>query len=214
MFVERFLNKKAVVIVITLLVLVSILSYLTVMVSTRRIIPPITTFPTPSPFPVGDRRREEQPRVSSLQKTRIGQPTGNLEIIAGFEKKETLPDGSTKYSFTGIVSIRPNEVVAKNGIAVFERVVTPEKSTEKGYARISEYTQKHGQPERVIKGSLFYGDFGSTYIYASNGLSFIGNPFTNEIFEFHIYPPTIPDEYVRQYGQDINPRQEPVNEGP
>lgn len=117
-------------------------------------------------------------KISALQKTEIGKAFNENQARSSndFINAKSLGGNKVNYSFHSPISVRPNEIRTNNGIAVFERSLTPEKSNEAGYAKISEYKKKYGEPERVIKGSRFYDWIAETYIYAHKGFAFIGNP--------------------------------------
>jgi len=142
--------------------------------------------------------------ISPLQKTTISE-TGKQEVekLPGISQPQILPDGSIKYELPADVPQRPNEIITKNNIVVFERIDIPEDPNKNGYITISDYISKYGQPEKSTTGSKFFGPFASTYIYNSKGFAFIGNLNTNEIFEIQVFSPTSVDNYIKTYGQDI-----------
>lgn len=157
-----------------------------------------TVRPTPTEAPAPARK------ISPLQKTIIGRTTNKeVENFPGLIGKETFPSGETQYSFSSLLISRPNQVVTKGNLAVFERIIVPEKPTETGYAKISQMTKPFGNPEKIIQGSAYYGPFTSIYIYTNKGFAFIANPNTDEVYELHIFSPMNPDEYRRLFGKDI-----------
>lgn len=154
-------------------------------------------------------------QVSPLQKVAVGTTTEDkIKQLPNFEKAVPLPSGNTEYQFTSPIVIRPNTVVAQTGIAVFERELTPQTPNATGYATISQYKAQFGQPEKDAQGSRFYDWVAHTYIYASRGFAFVGNPNTDEIFEFHFFPPTTADNYIKLYGEDINEGAQPEKLNP
>lgn len=151
--------------------------------------------------------------ITPLQKAEPGITTDNqINVLSNLIKKATLPDGSNSYTFPSEITVRPDEVVTKNGVAVFEKELIPEEHDATGYALISQYTTKYGQPEKMIQGSKFYGWFIITYIYAQKGFAFLGNPNTDEVYEIHIFQPMSTEKYMQQYGQDLNPGATPPEE--
>jgi hypothetical protein len=159
--------------------------------------------PTPTPSSSVDRLPQEQ-RISVLQKSAIGETTQKeLDAMPGLENKSTFADGSTRYAFRSALISRKNEVLVKDGKAVFERILTPESSKARGYSLISQFTKRYGEPEETITGSSFYGQLMSNFIYANKGFTLIGNPFTGEVFEIQLYVPTTVETYRQQYGEDI-----------
>lgn len=152
--------------------------------------------------------------VSPLQKTTIGKNSSEeLEKRSDLIEKKTLPNQQMQYTFTSPITIRPNEVITTaNGVSMFERIVVPEYPTQEGYATIAEFKKLLGETNNVFKGSSFYGARVETYAYPRKGITFIGNPFTNEVYEIHLYPSTTIEEYRRLYGQDINEELQKVRE--
>lgn len=147
---------------------------------------------------------QEASPVSPLHVVTIGKTT-DAEVAALPNKltSETLSDGSKKYTFTAPITTRTNDIIIKNGVAIYEKIVTPEKKADTGYQTIDQYTQQYGQPEEVIQGTELYGPYSSTYIYASKGFAFIANPNTNEVYEVKVFMPMTVEEYKVQYGSDI-----------
>ncbi len=123
-----------------------------------------------------------------------------IEDRSGLLKKEQLSDGTTQYTYTSPNPERPNIIIARDEQDIlFERAV----SLPDYPVKISEYTQPYGQPERIIRGSLFYGSSAETYIYAQRGFAFIANPETTLVLEQHLFSPVSVNEYIKKYGDDI-----------
>lgn len=164
-----------------------------------------------SPAPETD----DSNRVSTLQKTTIGQTTKegasqNRKVI----KQEALGGNRTRLVFESTNPIKPDEVIIENGVVVFERINTPEKITDSGYSLITDFTAKYGEAEKVYKGHRLYGEFEYTYAFPSKGFSIVANPFTKEVFEIQVYAPTTVEGYFSKYGSDIEekPTKEAVPE--
>lgn len=159
--------------------------------------------PTPTPLIAQGGLSTEQ-KIAPTQKSIIEKSTvEEIENIVSVENKSTLPNGSIRYTFTSPLMLRKNEVIVQNNRVIFERILVPESSNDPGYVTISEYKGQYDQPQRVITGSHFYGHHVETYIYADKGFTLIGNPFTDEVFEIHVYIPTTVENYIEQYGEDI-----------
>lgn len=171
---------------------------------------------TPSPtqtqiFPTASTIQTEN--ISALQKTLPGQTKlGEVEKLPGLLKKETIEGNQTKYSFQSPLELRPEEIITLNGIVVFEQVLTPEDPLESGYATMSEYVQKYGEPEEKITGSKFYGWNIVTYVYAKNGFAIIGNVYTDEAYEITVFQPTSLENYLNRWGKDLDPNAKPLEE--
>lgn len=118
-------------------------------------------------------------------------------------KKEELTNGIVKYTIDSSIPLRPNIIIVQGEDQgqIFERSVIPENGEK---VTITEYTKLWGNPERIVKGSLFYGQDAQVYIYGSMGFAFIANPQIDKVFEIHTFGPMSADEYIRQYGEDIN----------
>lgn len=170
----------------------------------------------PSPTTYPSQRAITATFISPLQETEIGKPmTTEKERSIGdlVLNKKPQPDGSTKYEYGSPVAARSNSIITdKQQVVVFERVVTPEYSSEPGFAKISEYMAQFGTPDKTIQGSKFYGWYATTYIYAKLGFSFVGNSNTDEIYEFHKFTPTSVDRYVALFGEDLDSGAKPAGE--
>lgn len=196
MFPTNYFPQKKLFILIGVLFLItlSILSLLIVSITNK----PGSNVPFTTPTPIPD-------AVSTIQYTFIGDTTQEeVEKLPTIEKKEVLPDGTTRYSLKSPLISRKNEILTKDGSVIFERILVPESPSAKGYAKISEYKSRFGQPEQTIRGSRFYGELFSTLIYAKNGFTLIGNTRTDEVFEIQHFSPMSIEEYKRLYGNDID----------
>ncbi len=153
---------------------------------------------------------------SSLQKTVPGKTTvQDVErTVPRILKKDVLPGGGVQYSFQSELISRPNQIQTKNGVAVFEKELIPENPSARGYVLISTYINSLGKPEKIIKGSNFYGWSINTYVYPNKGFAFIGNPNTDEVLEIHIFKPLSVEDYVKMYGEDINQNLQLHNDDP
>ncbi|HEX8932092.1 MAG TPA: hypothetical protein VF810_02980 [Patescibacteria group bacterium] len=116
--------------------------------------------------------------------------------------KETLPDGSIQYSYSSDVANRPNIIIVKNGINVFQR--TPFTDTP-----MSQNTNFYGQPDYVAKGSQFWGPNAVTYIYLSRGISLIGDLNKDQLFEQIIFQPGTLDQFIKNDIDIIGEPQKP-----
>ncbi len=150
--------------------------------------------------------------ISPLQKFPIGAKNNHLDSVPGFKDKQTLPDGSVQYDYESPLSIRPNIIITKDDSIIYERELTPEQPSEKGYAIISDYLNRFGQPDVIVQGSHFYDWMAKTYIYARRGFAFIGNPNTDEVYEFQFFKPMSSEDYIKNYGEDLNPSSGPKPE--
>lgn len=164
----------------------------------------------PTRFPEETNDSSLNTSFSPMQKTRVGQAidTSSLEQLPDFLKKEILTETQTSYSFRSPIRVRPNEVRTDSNVVVFERIIILQEKAPTSL-KISDFENKYGQPERRLTGSRFYDELMVTYIYAQRGFAFIGNQFTDEVFELHLFKPMTPEEYIAQFGQDINTEENP-----
>jgi uncharacterized membrane protein YdfJ with MMPL/SSD domain len=122
----------------------------------------------------------------------------NLDERPGLLNKKELNNNTTEYTFTSDKPNRPDLVIAEGNAAVlFERDVARNQYP----TRVSDYTSAYGQPERIIEAPAFYGSTARTYIYAQNGIAFIANPQTQEVYEQHLFPEMTVEEYMQRYSK-------------
>lgn len=209
---ELFLKYKKVIFITVFIAIVALFFLLlNFLYKSKREIKPIPVIPIPTPITT------QPSHVHPLQRTVVGKTTDkeiseNPTIKKDILKKEVLPDGQTQYSLKSPIDlVRPNEVVTQNGVVVRERLIT---RGLHDFPRISLYKRMYGAPDKLIEGSKFYGEFMQTHIYARLGFAFLANPVTDEIHEFHVFKPTSAENYINQYGQDLDPGAKPPQEGP
>ncbi len=168
-----------------------------------------------TPITVAPTIIEPPQTVSPLQKAIIGVTTNQeLENLPAYIGKETNAAGETNYTYLSEITIRPNNVITdKNGVALFERILIPEDPEETGYATISEFKNKYGEPETVLKGSKFYSWVIETYFYGKLGMAVVGNPNTDEVYEIHRFLPMTVEKYMADFGEDLNQGSEAPEEG-
>lgn len=147
------------------------------------------------------------------QKSTIGKTTVNdIEKKYSVNHKQVLANGDLEYSFNSQIEARPDQIVFRNNVAEFERTVILSSTVTQNYLKISDQILKYGPTERIVKGSKFYGCHMDTYIYASKGFTFTANANTDEVYEIQTFLPTSVDNYLANYGQDIQKCKE-IKEG-
>lgn len=119
---------------------------------------------------------------------------GELEGISF--TKAPLPDGSTKYVYESTNPNRPNEIIVKNGIIIYQRTVVNNKY-------IYHYTNTMGAADYNFQSSRFYGDNTSTYVYLEEGTAFVADSSTTLVKEQLSFQPTNLEDFKQKYGQDI-----------
>lgn len=162
--------------------------------------PTITPYPRLTGLPSGDTQ------ISPLKRVSAGQTLTETAArsLPGYTGKKVIDDNHTIFSLKSQFVARTNEIRTTKNSVVFEREIAPDNPKDPAYAKVSDYKKKYGEPEKIIKGSKFYGEIMSTYIYARLGFAFIGNSYTDEIQEFHFFTPTTLYDYITNYGEDID----------
>ncbi|HSW47787.1 MAG TPA: hypothetical protein VLG67_01790 [Candidatus Saccharimonadales bacterium] len=123
-----------------------------------------------------------------------------LDSRPGLIKKEALQGNATKYTFNSGQADHPNIIITNsNNNIVFQSTITDPSLPIK----ISDYTESYGQPKFIFIGTKSYGSQSRIYIYAELGIAFIADPQTGNVLEQQVFNPTKVDDYVRNYGQDI-----------
>lgn len=105
----------------------------------------------------------------------------------------TLSDGSTQYSYDSDTPNRPDIIIVKNGINVFQS--TP-------MYNIPVDTSVGAPPDYIARGSQFWGDDAETYIYLSKGLADVIDTKNNQIVEEMIFEPGNLNQF-EQYDTDM-----------
>ncbi len=162
-----------------------------------------TSTPTSTPLPLPQ-------KLNVIQRGIPNVPIGNIEPQLNLVSKEASSDGSIVYNIQSGNPMRPDQLITKDGIVLFERIYIPEEPSDPGYMTLTEVEEKYGPAELVEQGSVFWGGFFKTYIYASKGYAFIANPHTKEVFEMHTFIPQSGDDYKKLYGADIKGTEQPV----
>lgn len=160
--------------------------------------PVISRSPLPTTFP--------SPLISfPQQKTIIGKTTtSDIDRIYPDMNKQTLANGDLEYTVDSRIMARPNQIIFRNNLAQFERIVITGDPNSSGFLRLSEQVNKYGPAEQVIKGSKLYGYNIETYIYANKGFVIIANTYADEVYEIQTFSPTSVEGYIKNYGGDIN----------
>jgi len=153
-----------------------------------------TATPTNSIFP------HSSNSSAQLEPGELKQDWGPVAVsdndLQGSIGRESLSDGSTKYSYTSSNPNRPDVIITKNGLIIFQRQSTFNE-------KIEDYLPFLGKPEYTILGSNFYGPDAITYIYPSRGTALVANLKTDLIFEQLTFQPVAINEFEQKYGDDI-----------
>jgi hypothetical protein len=110
--------------------------------------------------------------------------------------KTVLSDGSIKYTYPSSNANRPNELIVKDDIIIYQRVIVSKKY-------IYNYTGTLSAPEYSFHGSQFYGQDSMTYLYLQRGTAFVADANTTEVHEQLLFQPMSLDAFKQKYGTDI-----------
>ena len=151
--------------------------------------------PTPSPYAQGEKTKKEQPELAEYALV------GESEDAADFLKKEELAEGLTLYYLDSGDANRPDLLITKGQgeekRMFFSRTTVGKTRT----VRVSYYTSADGQPEKIIKGSSYYGQDKEIYLYPSLGESIITDPSTGMVLEEASFPSTTINKYLEKFGK-------------
>lgn len=143
-----------------------------------------------------------QVSTPSPQPTTPSQAVYEESIIPGKSTKgdlvkklgEPLDSQGQKLMFKSNSSERNHEATVEQDKVVFIKEIV----TLKDEKRIDDIQKELGEPEHFLYGPQSVGGF-NLYIYAENGLAYIGHPETGLLFEIWYFPPTTFDEFRTKY---------------
>lgn len=163
--------------------------------------PKTTPAPTP-PKPIIMQSPIPTNNISPLQKTVTGKTlTQEIEQKYNILNKQSLGNNKTSYTITSPLDARPDQILTQDNRVIFEKVVIVGRQNETN--KISSIMTRFGPAEKIFKGSKYYGNHLSTYIYAGKGFAIIGNDNADEIYEIQTFNPTSVESYIKEYGEDI-----------
>lgn len=159
-------------------------------------------YPTITPV-INKKSPSYEPLISKYSKTVIGYtPEKEVASYPGLIKQKKIGPNTTSFTYDSLFAFRNNEIVTKNGLVIYEKVITVNNSLV--HPKISDFLNLYGPAEKEFTGSKTYGRFEKTYIYASRGFSLVGNPSTDEVDEIQTFLPTTVDNYLKNWGKDID----------
>lgn len=152
----------------------------------------ISTIPTPTPV-----------QKINYQKAIINKTTENEFLEKNtIINKEHAAGGGIKYIIKSVDPLYPDEVIFKNGVAVFKRTST-QTMAPGGYPKIDTYKKQFGPPEEEIYGNKKFSPWISSFLYPTRGYVIIGNRVTGSIYEVQQFTPMTLSEYKQEYGNYI-----------
>ncbi len=140
-------------------------------------------------------------QISPLQKTIIGK-TSDAELKRTLTGEAT-GSGEMLYKIPTSIPLTQDQIITKDGVVVFEKINLPVNKSTPGYAKVSDFNAKFGEPEGKLQGSVSYGPFVNTYLYPSKGFAFVGNAYTDEVYELQTFTPMTVEMYKQLYGGAI-----------
>lgn len=158
-------------------------------------------FPPKTQETVSVKTNDQQP-ASLYTKTFINTSPKNLEEDPTFIKKSSLRNGNILYEFSSPDNLVHDEVITKHGTVIYEKVITVDSYAK--HPTISSYKKTYGDPQAIKRGSKTLGSFMTFFIYASKGITLLGNPFTDEVYQIQTYAPMTVNEYIQLWGDDID----------
>lgn len=142
--------------------------------------------------------------ITPAQRSIVGETTeSDLENLPDVIATEQVSESETHYTLRSFINILPDKIIAKDGVVVYEKVTLPTSKDKPESRSISQITNIYGPPERKEQGSVRFGQFLSTYIYASRGFAFAGNSNTDTVHEMEFFKPMSVNEYLVLYGKGI-----------
>jgi hypothetical protein len=128
-------------------------------------------------------------------------PVSSLSRLPGFKDKKQITKDTTAFLYTSPLLARDNVVHVQNNKISYTSQVTIDASYK--HPSLKQYLSRYGTPDKTFMGSVLFGEFAKTYVYASKGVAFTGSTDTDEVFLFQTFLPTTLTAYTTQYGQDI-----------
>ncbi len=122
--------------------------------------------------------------------------TSPEEETLGFQKRETLTNGNVLYMFTPTGSARPRiTILSPDNQLVFRRIPA---TNEFPLPTLGYIVETYGEPQITQTIKTIYGEQTTLYFY-TNGLAYLGNGQTGEIFEYQTFSPTSFENYMRTF---------------
>lgn len=133
----------------------------------------------------------------------IGKTTSEeLRARPGLLSETQTSENGSEFAFDSGLYLHPDVVETTDGVVSYEAVtIVPVEGVQ--IPRMVDYLAKYGNPGLIVEGSKRYGPFFRTYIYPNLGFAFVGNPATDEIYEFEYFVPMTSEEYSQVYGEAI-----------
>lgn len=144
----------------------------------------------------------EDPKLAIFDELIVGESTNeDIRRIPGIKDEESVNNG-LEFHFPSSLVDRDNLAITQNNVLVYKRFIALKDVAQWESPSIIAYLEKYGEPELKKKGSVYFGNFATLYLWASKGVAIIGNDFTDEVFEVHIFNPDTVENYLESWGED------------
>ena len=144
----------------------------------------------------------EDPKLMIFDDLIIGESTDEeISQLGNLKEKKQISQG-VEYHFASPLVDRDNLAVTENGVLVFKQFITLKDVDNWEAPSLISYKDKYGAVEYEKRGSVYYGNFETLYLWASKGVGVIANDFTDEVKEIHVFIPTTVENYLEKWGND------------
>lgn len=138
--------------------------------------------------------------LESYTQVSIGDIFNESSTLVKEAKKKTILDENTiEYAYASPVDSRDNTITTQYNFVVHKRVVTVDPTTYV-HPKLSDYISLYGNPDEEFIGTKEYGRFTKTYIYNSLGFALVGNIYTEEIYEIHVFTQSAKKFVIQEIG--------------
>ncbi len=138
----------------------------------------------------------------------IGESTDKELLGLPNSRREFLPGGLTKYTFTSIIPERPHTVITgQDGVARFKQVSIVGTLGPGAYVDTPQFTSIYGSPESTAPPPK--SDFwerptiplAETQIFASQGFALVALQSDRKVYEIQVFNPITVDQYLQTWAQ-------------
>jgi hypothetical protein len=139
------------------------------------------------------------PQRTTIRKTTVKEVENRSDLIG----KEKQPNGSTEYQFKSVISDKPDTAITRNGVVIYEQIITPLDPDAQQYKTVTGITKEFGPPDEIIDGSADFGNLMNTFVYPQKGFAFVGSLRTNQVYQLQYFEPMTIEQYKKTYGKGV-----------
>lgn len=136
--------------------------------------------------------------INLFFKYKIGDRENTIDLKE-VKNKENLSTSRTTYTFD--IQGLNLQLITEGGFIVFKK--SPVVGKNWTHPNLDVFLKNFGKAEREYKGSKTYGPQTTVFAYPSKGYAFIGNTFTNQLYEIQNFNTTTPGEYQKKWGEEL-----------